>query len=434
MATKCKTSVSVAVFLATASIIPLYNKMVFSGFGHPGHGFPYPLMVTFMQLGLCAVLLTILSITREAWYRLTARGGSTLPSSNDMTSNRRPDVTSSLDRNYGSMIPEDIDVCANPIDAVMEKGSSRSGSSSSSSSSSTRRSWIFGPHFGYKLWHTLPIGVFFGLKFGVTNWGLKLLSLPTPMLLHSTDLMWTVLFAHLFNKEFLTRYEAVCCLLSLFGTALVALRVQEEYDFPIFPVAINLLSPVLLGLCVSTLRLVTQRLLVNDNAHGLRFQNMDAFELTAIKLWISSIVILPFSLLIEGQMVNSFRSSALPKIPPVWDALFVQPDVFLVSLALGGGVLIMIFQTNITYLATHTTAVTLGVVGGLKIFPQWTLALLFKGALDVSSVNLSGAVIVLLSSLAWTAIKVRALSTTNPLTNVDAASEETETLFKRNVR
>ena len=32
-------------------------------------------------------------------------------------------------------------------------------------------SWIFGPHFIYKIKNIFPIGFLFGLKFGVSGWG-----------------------------------------------------------------------------------------------------------------------------------------------------------------------------------------------------------------------------------------------------------------------
>ena len=36
------------------------------------------------------------------------------------------------------------------------------------------QSWIFGPHSMYKLRHIGPVGLLFGFKYGVTNWGLQI--------------------------------------------------------------------------------------------------------------------------------------------------------------------------------------------------------------------------------------------------------------------
>ena len=38
----------------------------------------------------------------------------------------------------------------------------------------TGASWIFGQHVRYKLRHIGPVGILFGLKYGVTNWGLQM--------------------------------------------------------------------------------------------------------------------------------------------------------------------------------------------------------------------------------------------------------------------
>jgi len=48
-------------------------------------------------------------------------------------------------------------------------------------------SWLFGPHFLYKLRNIAPVGLLFGLKYGLTNWGLQLLPTGQHLLLQSTD-------------------------------------------------------------------------------------------------------------------------------------------------------------------------------------------------------------------------------------------------------
>lgn len=60
--------VSVAMFWIFASLIPVYNKLVFSGIAGD-KGFPYPLTTTFFQLLLCAVALTLYSILRHLTLR-----------------------------------------------------------------------------------------------------------------------------------------------------------------------------------------------------------------------------------------------------------------------------------------------------------------------------------------------------------------------------
>lgn len=48
-------------------------------------------------------------------------------------------------------------------------------------------SWVFGPHLAYKLWAVGPVGILFGLKYGVTNWGLHLVPTGTHLLLQVSN-------------------------------------------------------------------------------------------------------------------------------------------------------------------------------------------------------------------------------------------------------
>lgn len=112
--------------------------------------------------------------------------------------------------------------------------------------------------------HTFLIGCLFGLKFGVTNLGLKLIPVAPHLLLQSTDIMWTIVFAHLLNREQLDRYEFLCCVGTAAGSVLIAIRTHETIP-ALYPIAVNLLSPVILGLCVSELRRSARVLLIDNN-------------------------------------------------------------------------------------------------------------------------------------------------------------------------
>merc|ERR1719247_425869 len=62
-------------------------------------------------------------------------------------------------------------------------------------------SWIGGPNFAWKLRFTGPVGFLFGIKYGITNWGLQLVPIGVHVLLQSTDLIWTCIFAWFINRE-----------------------------------------------------------------------------------------------------------------------------------------------------------------------------------------------------------------------------------------
>ena len=62
-------------------------------------------------------------------------------------------------------------------------------------------SWIFGPHFLYKVKRILPIGFLFGIELGVSGWGNAITPTSQHLLLSSTDLVWSAIFAFLINRE-----------------------------------------------------------------------------------------------------------------------------------------------------------------------------------------------------------------------------------------
>jgi hypothetical protein len=59
-------------------------------------------------------------------------------------------------------------------------------------------------------------------------------------------------------------------------------------------------------------------------------------------------------------------------------------------------------QVNITWLTHLTSAVSVGLVGGVKIVPQWAAALLFEHHLDASPANLTGAMLIMVSGAIFT--------------------------------
>lgn len=54
------------------------------------------------------------------------------------------------------------------------------------------QSWILGPHYLYKIRHVAPVGLLFGFKYAVTNWGLQIVpvGLSTWWVSHVFCLSW----------------------------------------------------------------------------------------------------------------------------------------------------------------------------------------------------------------------------------------------------
>lgn len=58
-----------------------------------------------------------------------------------------------------------------------------------------------------------------------------------------------------------------------------------------------------------------------------------------------------------------------------------------------------------TWLAKLTSAISVGIVGGVKIVPQWLTALAISGKVDKNVYHLVGAALLILSSIFWTRLK-----------------------------
>jgi len=322
---------SVAVYLVMVSLIPIWNKKVFKTLNGAA-GFHYPLTLTVLQLSGVAGMITVYSSAKHFLWD-----------------------------GFGSDV-----------------------------------SWIFGEHLVFKLRKTYLIGVLFGIKYGISNWGLDLIDTPTHLLLTATDLVWSCLFAYLLNGERIKSFTGCAAIvLAVAGAVLISVRSAHVFTkgAAVLPLAVNLASPVLLGLCISTLRKAAKDLLV-DETSPVR-HTMTSLELTGIKLWLSALAALPFCIAFEqfdalGRTPTSASSALSEAKPLLWMGIYV------------GAFFILLFQVNITYLAKLTSAITVGIVGGVKVLPQWLASIIFIGHLDLSWLNLLGAAFVLIASVMWT--------------------------------
>jgi len=150
--------------------------------------------------------------------------------------------------------------------------------------------------------------------------------------------------------------------------------------------------------------------LIEENRPEGKVPHMDAFELTAFKLWISTIVVLPFAYYFEVLIVDPMNSLNLCGETSVLIRL-QQQSLGLTFAAIGGGFLILIFQVNVTWLCRLTSAVSVGIVGGVKVIPQWLIAVALSQSIDLSLYNILGALILLGSSILWTKLKYGSIET-----------------------
>lgn len=331
-----KVSIATVIYFLTSAAVPIYNKHVFTG-GAKGHGlkkYNYPIATAFLQLGSVALVCSLYSIASHLVRR-----------------------------------------------------------TSSSSHSTTDESWLFGPHILYKLRHAAPVGLLFGVKYGITNWGLALMPTGMHLLLQSTDLIWTVLIARVINKETLSPASWVAAILCSVGSVMIGMQASTHLEAPLLPLLVNCLTPIALALCVTTLRSGTKELFdPNNRLNG----SMSAAEFTALKLWLSALVAFCLSLVLETDLVKGEGKG--------WfENLHLDQFAFILL----GAIFVLIFQVNITWLAGLTSAVTVGIVGGVKVVPQWLLNALFQLKVDLQVLNVSGALLIMVGSLLYAASEMR---------------------------
>jgi len=258
------------------------------------------------------------------------------------------------------------------------------------------RSWIFGPHLGYKLRHVGPTGLVFGLKFAVTNWGLQLVPTGTHLVMQSTDLLCTAVLAYFVNGERLGRRESAAVVLSTLGTMLVGISASQTLSAPLVPMLVNTLTPLCGACSITTLRKAVKELTRSSNC--LR-GTMPVSEIACLKLGVSALTALVASLILEGTVLQLSKHSgvAAARRPAWWQALAAFPPEG-VLLILGGSAFILIFQVNMTWLSKLTSATTVGMCGSLKVIPQWLLNAAFNMTVTLTPLNVAGSVLVLASS------------------------------------
>merc|ERR1719401_2686341 len=117
---------------------------------------------------------------------------------------------------------------------------------------------------------------------------------------------------------------------------------------------------------------------------------MTPLEFTAIKLTLSAVVALISAFMLENHAL--LVAEGKKQTQSWWDALGHYPSESL-ALLFGGGLFVLIFQVNITWLAGLTSATAVGIVGEVKVVPQWIFNALFNLKLDLGVMNILGAIV-----------------------------------------
>lgn len=290
-------------------------------------------------------------------------------------------------------------------------------------------SYIFGPNFLWKLYIIFPVGFLFGLKKAVMNLGLHLIPTPTHLLLQSTDIIWTVLGAWFINGEHTSTLGTLCLCGCFIGTFILTIQVGQQHmedgnstGSTVFAIVVNLISPMLMGLCVATLRSACVELMdeeedatstcTSTKNHPRRRRrhgccgSVGSVELTAIKTAISAIVALSLASIFEGtrKSIEDVLSDGDDAMHVVgWFHAFCNLSSSVKLDVLGGSLPTLIFQVNCTFLAHLTSTVAVGLVGQLKIIPQWIVAMVFSSSAQfhMTGPNIFGALLTMTSAVVF---------------------------------
>ena len=231
-------------------------------------------------------------------------------------------------------------------------------------------SWVLGPHLAFKLRAVAPVGLLFGVKGGLSNWGLALADVPTHSLLMATDLVWACLFARIINVGgFLVALGAV------------APSQGEVPRMSSFGLLINLLGPAVSGLIISTIRRAAQRVCLDEDS-PVR-SSISSLEMAALKMTVAVCLALPLALVLEDAELGA-------GIPPR-----------LACSLLLAGALVSALHVSVFLMAKLTSALSVGVAGQVKVVPMWLFAIALGGEFRHSALSMSGAALCLLSSAAW---------------------------------
>eukprot|EP00455_Lapot_gusevi_P057527 TRINITY_DN9824_c0_g1_i2.p1 TRINITY_DN9824_c0_g1~~TRINITY_DN9824_c0_g1_i2.p1 ORF type:complete len:458 (-),score=90.75 TRINITY_DN9824_c0_g1_i2:176-1549(-) len=355
-------AIHVLLFIVFVCAIPVYNKRLM----RRRAGFPFPLTITFFQLAGTVLILLLFQVVRKLWM-------------------------------------------------------------------SSSSSWIFGPGFTHKLRHIYPAGILFGLKLGLTNWGLKLVDFNIHILLQSCSLFWTCLFSSIVVREVPTCMEALACLGTVVGTVFIALHAQhdthlwQDKDGSFwFPLLINLSTPVLEGCAITFLRYGVTHLSHKAQAslppiaqphrhtsHGFSRQSnpralfadldVEAPEFTLIKLMLSACAVLPFAVLFEGyNVLHRYHETSFEALEEARPLLF--------WMLLGGTLLTLGMQVNVTMLAMSVSAISVGMVGDVKVIPQTLIGVMFfSKEWSLTLFHTLGAFLVCISVSFYTFLRYRAI-------------------------
>ena len=271
---------------------------------------------------------------------------------------------------------------------------------------------------------TYPLGVAFGLKLGLTNYGLDLVTVEYHVLLQATAILWTALFGYVVLHEVPTGVSCVLMGTMIAGQLLLSLHFSSEPHASVLGIAVNLVSPVLEGVCIVFMRFavtelfppwITKHRAGQGNASLRRAlvpsdcrldeasdeedlaSHADAvIAFTLTKLFVSAMTCAPFAAIKEGFMAAT----------PFWRALIDAREPAVGVLILWGSLLTLLLQSSLVVASLFSLALSLGILCVVKVVPQFVAGEIYKNqSLHPTPLHLAGIAIILASSVVYAFVR-----------------------------
>lgn len=272
---------------------------------------------------------------------------------------------------------------------------------------------------------TWMIGIAFGLKLGLTNYGLDLVSVDYHVLFAATALGWVALFGFVLLREVPSPWDWFLIALMTLGQILLSLQFTSESQATILGLVVNLATPAMQGVCVVLMRYTSLLLFpksitkhkeggAESASNSFRILNLSCimskysqtfqFNLdtlvayTTVKLLFSFLACLPFTLTMEGVFAKR----------PFWDAINGVDAGFLFSCLIMGGAVTFFLQASLVLMGTLSVALTLGILSVVKVLPQLLVGIVFSlKSFEPTPLHVSGISLILASSFGYVLLKVR---------------------------
>lgn len=265
-------------------------------------------------------------------------------------------------------------------------------------------SWIGDRHLLTKVRIMAPAGLLFGVKGGVTNWGLALVPTATHNLLQSTEFCFGCAAAWALNGERPSGVGLAAAAGAFAGGLLVSSTLFDFDAAPVdarradaaFALALNLAPPLIGALTISTLRGGAARLLGKPSPVA---DGVSVVEVTSLMMLLSTSVAAPIALAVEelgalggnATVVDAIEGGALPA-----------------ARVYGVAVLLVALHLAVTWIAHATSAFSLLILNNVKVVPMWAAATVWdRSGGGGSGVRLAGAALCLASSVGWACAEAR---------------------------